>query len=152
MTLGVILGIVLAMVGLPGQPSEAALAEFDRIQQHIGRDVILVDTTGLVMEGRVVAATSSTLDLGFGAHVRSFPADGIARVDRQRDSPIDGLVKGLVIGAVMGALSRNARWTGALMSTYGGLGLALDANHQAREPIYRAPDPKRVTMQATIRW
>lgn len=152
MALGVIVGIVLTMVGLPAQLSDASLAEFDRLQRHLGRDVILVDTTGLVMEGRVLAATSSTLDLGFGPHVRSFSADAIARVDRQRDSPVDGLVKGLVIGALLGSLSGNGRWAAAMIGSYGALGFALDVGHQAREPIYRAPDPKTLKVGATIRW
>lgn len=152
MALGMIVGIVLTMVGLPAQLSDGALAEFDRLQRHLGRDVIVVDTTGLVIEGRVLAATSSTLDLGLGPHLRSFSAEAIARVDRQRDSPVDGLVKGLVIGALIGALSGNGKWAATSMASYGAFGFALDVGHHTREPIYRAPDPKTVKVGATIRW
>jgi len=153
MGLGVMIGIVLTIVGLPPHFMDpTALAQFDRLQRHIGRDVIVVDTTGIVMEGRVLAATSTRLDLGFGQHVRSFAADAITRVDRQRDSPLDGLIKGAVIGALLGSLSRDAQWALGMTAAYGGLGFALDVGHQAREPVYRAPDPKAVKIQATVRW
>ncbi len=152
MIYGAIIGIVLIIAGVPAHVSADTLAMFERLQRHVGRDVIVVDTTGMVMEGRVLAATSAKLDLGFGQHVRSFAPDVIARVDRQVDSPVDGFLKGLVIGALLGALSRDTEWALAMAAGYGGLGYVLDVGHQAREPIYRAPDPKGVKIQATIRW
>jgi hypothetical protein len=153
MGLGVLIGVVLTIAGLPGHLlNPDALADFDRLQRHIGRDVVVVDATGLVLEGRVIAATSTSLDVGFGQHLRSFSPEAIARVDRQVDSPLDGLIKGLIVGALLGSMARDAKWTLSMAAGYGGLGLALDVGHRAREPIYRAPDPKAVKIQAAIRW
>ncbi len=153
MVFGCIVGIVLTIAGLPGHFLDAdALASFDRLQRHLGREVVVVDATGLVLEGRVLPATKATLDLGFGQHVRHLAAEDIARVDRQRDSPLDGVLKGLVIGALLGSLFGDAKWMLGSAATYGGLGFALDVGHQAREPIYRALDPKAVKIQATVRW
>lgn len=153
MGVAAIVAIVLAIVGVPGAfVDEQALAAFDRVQRHLGQDVVVVDATGIVMEGRLLAATTTTMELGFGQHVRHLAAADIARVDRQKDSPLDGLVKGLVIGALLGSLSGDAKWALRSAVGYGGFGFVLDAGHQAREPIYRARDPKAMKIQATIRW
>lgn len=148
-----IVGIVLAIIGLPVHAvNPDGLAEFTRIQRYIGRDVVVVDGGGIVREGRIVGATDTTLELGFGPQKQLLAAADIARVDRPSDSPIDGLVKGGLVGALLGAISGNARWAATSAAMYGGLGFVLDARHTARTTIYRAPDPKAIEAKVTIRW
>lgn len=173
MGVAVIIGIVIGIVAVPTSTvSPEALAHFERLQQHVGRDVVVVDGAGIVLEGRLLAARDTEIDLGFGANVRPLAAASISRVDRQKDSWVDGLVKGLVVGALLGALSEDAHWTANSMAIYGGLGFLLDYRNDAREPIYRAlrlagasarsgqprvqsrgaRDPRAVQLNATIRW
>lgn len=152
MTVAVLLGIVLGIVAAPVSTVDAdALARFERLQRHIGRDVVIVDGPGIVMEGRLLAADDDTMNLGFGANIRHLAATDIVRVDRQTDSSIDGLVKGILVGALLGALSRDAGWTLRSAAIYGGVGFFLDARNRARQMIYRAPVPG-IQVAATVRW
>ncbi len=152
MTVWVVLGVVLAIVGLPSGLDADRLAAFERLQRHVNEEIVLVDGTGLVMEGRLLAATNTTLDVGFGQHVTHMAADNVARVDRKKDRPYDGLLKGLVIGALLGSLSGNGRWAANNAVSFGALGLVLDLGHHAREPLYRARDPKAPQISAVVSW
>lgn len=151
MTIWVVLGVVLAIAGLPNGFDADALAAFERLQRHIDEEIVLVDGTGLVMEGRLLSATNTTLDVGFGQHVRHLAADDVARVDRKKDRSIDGLIKGLVIGALLGSFGEG-RWFANNVATFGALGYVLDRGHNAREPLYRARDPKTPQISAVLRW
>jgi hypothetical protein len=153
MGVAAIIGIIIGIIAVPvGTVSPDALAEFERLKRHIGRDVVVIDGTGIVMEGRLLAARDTEIALGFGGRVQPLAAADIARVDRQKDSWVDGLVKGLVIGGLLGGITKDARWMANSMAIYGGLGFLLDYRHDAREPIYRARDPRAVQIGATVRW
>lgn len=148
-----IVGVVLAIIGFPAHlVDKDALAEFARVQRHVGRDVIVVDGGGIVREGRLLAVTDTTLELGFGQQKQLLVSSDIARIDRPNDSPIDGLVKGVLVGVLLGAIAGDARWAARSAAMYGALGFVLDARHTARQTIYRAPTPAAIKAQVTIRW
>jgi|SRR5690349_1419297 len=136
------------------------LEDFSRLARAIGKEVSIVEQSGVVREGIVEAATADAVTLRFGSAIQSFPRETVARAERTRDRSTDGALKGAIFGAVTGALTmrayqRHSEWLspGAdragmfLMhvASWSALGWVFDAVNTHREPIYRAPAPTPAT-------
>lgn len=147
MSLIVVPLVILAIVGPRPEPPPARLADFTRVATAVGADVVVVETDGLVREGRLVAADADSATLRFAAATRQIPRTAIASADRRRDGWKDGLIKGALLGLAVGVGFSQAYEDGgpryhAIASSvafYGAAGAALDAAQSHREPLYRAP-------------
>ena len=128
---------------------DARLADFSRMSRALNAEIALVGADGTVREGLLTAATPDQVTMRFAANDRSFARADIASAERLRDGRRDGLIKGMVFGAVTGLFAMQGldtaaqgivAWMGSI-AFYGGVGWAIDAAQDHREPIYRAPAP-----------
>jgi hypothetical protein len=135
---------IIVIILLPGFTSADALADFGRFAAAQGEEVAVVDMFGAERLGRIVAATDTSLTMGFGAGSHTFQRADVLKADRLRDSNVDGLLKGIAVGAIGGWLAAMdlgaARGFAGSIAVYGGIGLLLDHVNTNREPLYR-PKP-----------
>jgi hypothetical protein len=152
------IGLIVAIVGMPGPPLDPkALEDFARLQHEIGQRVYVTDHEGVERVGTLSAATVSDLTLDLGRHAQQMHADQIQAVDGYDDPITDGLVKGALIGGLLGLVAIQARgssggvWKPILggVAFYGGIGALFDRGHHARTPIYRTPP---ATIVVRLRW
>jgi hypothetical protein len=143
----VVFPLILLLTLAPSTPDAKKLADFSRMSKAIHMEVALIDSSGVIREGRLIAATADALTLATPSGQRSFQRAEIAGAERIRDGRRDGLIKGMVFGAVTGIFAVQglrtpaqgvAAWFGSI-AIYGGVGWALDAAQTHREPLYRAP-------------
>jgi hypothetical protein len=125
------------------------LEDFSNMSRAIGKEVSIVDQSGLVREGIVEAATADAVTLRFGSGTQSFPRATLASADRTRDRTTDGALKGAIFAAITGLLAVQGYPPGSdrggmfavHVATWTGIGWLFDAAQTHREPIYRAPAP-----------
>jgi hypothetical protein len=130
------------------------LEDFSRFSRLIGKEVSVVDRSGLVREGIVETVTADDVVIRLGASTRRMPRAEIAGAERLKDGRRDGAIKGAIFGAITGALAmrayhRHPEWlspsanrTGMFLlhvSSWSGLGWLLDAANTNREQFYRSP-------------
>lgn len=135
----VILPIIYLVSVFPADPSAEKLADFTRFARVQGEEIAVVDMFGAESLGRVVAASETSVTLGFGQGTREFDRTEVFKADRLRDGAGDGLVKGMLVGAVLGlAIGRSSGdYVFGSVGLYGGLGLMLDLANTNRSPVYR---------------
>lgn len=146
----IVLAVFMAFFSPFPYVDAAKLAEFDRLLDSVGAEVYVVDVNGSERVGRLVGASDSGLQLRVPAGDLLIDKHEISEVDRRRDSPWDGAIKGAFLAAVVGAIvapDHPKVWLSGL-AVYGGLGLALDAAVNARQPLYRA----RPGVTAKVTW
>ena len=125
------------------------LEDFSKVSRAQGKEVVVVDQSGLVRQGIVEAATEGAVTLRFGSSTQSFPRASVARVERLRDGSADGALKGAVLAAVVGVLvvqgyppgSDRGGMLAAHVATWAGIGWLLDATQTNRQTIFRAAAP-----------
>ena len=132
---------VIIVILLPGFTPAHTLADFARFGQAQGEEIAVVDMFGTERLGKVIAATDTSVTLGFGAATRTFDRGDVFKADRLRDGTRDGLFKGMAVGALVGWMAAmelgSARgFTGAI-GVYGGIGYLLDRANTNRAPLYR---------------
>ena len=130
------------------------LDDFSRLSRAIGKEVSIVDQSGLVREGVVEMVAADEVRLRFGSATQWLPIGVIASVDQLKDGRRDGAIKGAVFGAITGALtmysfhrhpewlSPNANRSGMSLlhvTTWSGIGWLVDAVNTSRKPLYRGP-------------
>lgn len=139
LSLPLLILILLLPESTPGQ-----LADFSRFARVKGEEVAVVDMFGAERLGRVIAATDTTVTLGFGTGSHTFDRVDVLKADRLRDGTRDGLIRGMAIGALVGwAVTREGGVAGgfaASVGVYGGLGFFFDYTNTDRAPLYR-PKP-----------
>ena len=132
-----------------GKAPESELVDFSRFAAAIGAEIAIVDREGIVREGVVTAASADDVTMSFSGTPKTFSRDVVASGERLRDGRRDGAIKGAVFGALVGLVmegyssggaSRAAGFVSAV-AIYSGIGWALDAAQNNREPIYRSPPP-----------
>ncbi len=126
------------------------LEDFKRISRVIGKEVSVVDRSGLIREGIVEAATADGVRLRVGSATEWLPRADIASAERMKDESSDGALRG-AIWALAVALIPNQDTTSAgdywrsvaiafVVFPIGGY--LLDAAESNRQPLYRAtPSP-----------
>ena len=132
---------LIFVILFPGYTPADKLADFTRFAAVQGEEVAVVDMFGAESLGKLVAASETSITLGFGNATRSFDREYVLKADRLRDGTVDGLVKGMVVGALMGwAASLQVAGSGPFFTSvaaYGGLGYVLDRAQTNRAPLYR---------------
>jgi hypothetical protein len=132
---------VIAVILLPGFTPAHTLADFARFAEAQGEEIAVVDMFGAERLGKVVAATDTSVTLGFGAATRTFDRADVLKADRLRDSARDGLFKGMAVGALVGWMAAmemgSARGFAGSISVYGSIGYLLDRANTNRAPLYR---------------
>jgi hypothetical protein len=141
-----ILPLIVGLIAVPTPgPSAARLADFTRLGGVEHEEVYVVDASGLERRLTVVEAGDAAVKFMVGQQQLEMSRDAILRVDRVRDSSLDGAIKGLLFGLLVGAAIEttlsdgNCRYLlqGAL--TYGSIGYLFDRGHTARQAVYRRP-------------
>jgi len=144
--------LLLFAIGPAPKASEATLADFSRFSKALNTAIALVDRDGTVREGILVASTIDDVTMRFGSGTKTFARADVMSAERLRDGRKDGAIKGAIFGALMGLLAaplyedgqQQAAGFVTAVALYGGIGWALDAAQNHREPIYRgtlAPAP-----------
>jgi hypothetical protein len=132
---------IVIVIMLPGFTSANALADFGRFAAAEGQEIAVVDMFGAERLGRLVAASDTSVTLGFGAGTHTFQRADVLKADRLRDSNVDGLLKGVAVGALVGWMAAldlgAARGFSSSIAVYGSMGLLLDHANKNREPLYR---------------
>jgi hypothetical protein len=138
-----IVPIMIVAIALPtGKIHAPVPSDFSRFAKHLGQQISLVDTDGIVREGVLTAATADGVQMDFGGGQKLFPRSDVVSAERLHDGSIDGAIKGAVFGAVMGLLVAPELSEGAFQyglattALYGAIGFALDAAQVNRQPIY----------------
>jgi uncharacterized protein YcfJ len=133
-----------------GKVPESQLLDFSRFTEAIGAEIAIVDREGIVREGVVTAASADDVTMSFSGTPKTFSREVVASGERLRDGRRDGLVKGAVFGALVGLVVMQGYSSGgasqaagfvSAVAIYSGIGWALDAAQNNREPIYRSPAP-----------
>jgi hypothetical protein len=141
-----ILPLLIGLIAVPSPgPSAARLADFTRLDGVEHEEVYVVDTSGLERRLTLVEAGDAAVKFMVGQQQLEIHRDAILRVDRVRDSSLDGAIKGMLFGLLVGAAIEsnvsdgNGRYLlqGAL--TYGGIGYLFDRGHTGRQAVYRRP-------------
>ncbi len=123
------------------------LEDFAGISRAIGKEVSVVQRSGLIREGIVEAVTADTVTLRVGSATERLPRADIASAERMKDESSDGAVKG-ALWALAVALIPNQGWSsggdylrGVAMAfvVLPAAGYLLDAMESNRQPLYRAP-------------
>lgn len=136
------------------------LEDFSRISRAIGKDVSVVDRSGLVREGIVEAVTTDGVRLRVGSATEWLPRADIASAERIKDESSDGAVRG-AIWALAVALIPNQGWTsggdylrGVAMAFIGfpTAGYLLDGAESNRQPLYQAPSTSSPTLKISFRF
>ena len=139
---------LLLLLFVPDHYSDAQLADFARLNKSVGTQIAIIDRDGVVREGLLAAATADALTMDFSGTTKTFSRDVIATAERLRDGRLDGTIKGALFGLLVGLYvaaevpgDDTARSVATGMAIYGGIGWALDAAQNHRQPLYRAPAP-----------
>ena len=150
--------LILMLLPTPGARAHE-LEDFSRFSRAIGKEVSLVDRSGLIREGILEAATADGVTLRFGSATESFPRAEVASAERVKDGRIDGSVKGALLGIVLTALAsqgydsttpRYVPWVS--IAAYTGVGYLLDAAEANRQPLYRAPSAPAPKLKVSVRF
>jgi hypothetical protein len=143
------------------------LEDFESFSRAIGKEISVVDRSGLIREGILEAATADVITLRLGSTTHSFPRAEVAGAEYMKDGRRDGAFKGAILGVITGALTlrdyhRNPEWLSPSanragmfllhVSTYSGLGWLLDATNTNRESLYRAPLASAPALKASWRF
>ena len=132
---------IIIVIMLPGFTSADALADFGRFAAAQGDEVAVVDMFGAERLGRIVAASDTSVTMGFGAGTHTFQRADVLKADRLRDGNLDGLLKGVAVGALVGWMAAmelgTARGFTGSIAVYGSIGLLLDHANKNREPLYK---------------
>ncbi len=140
------LPLVIGLMALPApSPSADRLADFTRLRDLAREEVYVMDTLGQERRLTILDAGDAAVTFLVGQRSLEMSRDLIVRVDRARDSNVDGVIKGVLIGLLIGSVAEgfesgsDGRYLlqGAL--TYGSIGYLFDRGHTARQPVYRAP-------------
>jgi hypothetical protein len=136
------LPLTILIIMFPGSTSAQALTDFSRFASAQGEEIAVVDMFGAERLGRVVAATETSVTVGFGAGTHTFDRADVLKADRLQDGTRDGVVKGMLIGALVGWAVANEVGTTAGgfavgVSVYGSIGYLLDRANTNRAALYR---------------
>lgn len=142
--------------------------DLSRFSRAIGREVSIVERSGLVREGVVETVTADEVVLRVGSSTQRLPGDAIARAALMKDGRRDGAIKGAIFGAITGAwamysyhrhpewINANANLPGMFLlhvTSWSALGWLLDAANTNRETFYQASAAVRKgTLQLSFRF
>lgn len=137
----------MLLIVLVPEPSARGhrIEDFSRFSQAIGKEVSVVDQSGLVREGTVESATGDGVALRISSARRWFPRAEVVSAQRLQDARIDGAIKGALIGTLLagvasqGCVSREQCPTWRVIGAFAAAGYVLDAAQSNRRPLYRAP-------------
>lgn len=140
---------LFVMVLVTSAAHAQGLDDFANMARAIGKEVAIVDQSGVVREGIVEAATAEAVTMRFGSGTQSFPRTALARAERTRDGSADGALKGAIFAAITGLMavqgyppgSDRAGMLAMHVAVWSGIGWMFDAAQTHREPIYRAAAP-----------
>lgn len=130
------------------------LEDFSGFLRAIGKEVSIVDRSGLIREGIVEAATADGVTLRVGSATRLFTRAEIASAERLKDDSSDGAVKGALVALAMilvpnqGGSSFTGYWRGVAL--FAAAGYLIDVSQSNRQPLYRAPSASPPTL--TVSW
>jgi hypothetical protein len=136
------------------------LEDFSNISRAIGKEVSVVDRSGLIREGILEAATADAVTLRVGSATQWLPRADVASAERMKDESSDGALRG-AIWALAVALIPNQGWTSAgdylrsvaiAFVVFPTAGYLLDAAESNRQPLYRAPSASSPTLKISFRF
>ena len=136
------------------------LEDFSNISRAIGKEVSVVDRSGVIREGIVEAATADAVTLRVGSVTQSFARAEVASAARTKDGRIDGAIKGALIGFVLYAVASKAcdaqpcpRPSRVPIAGLTAVGYVIDATEANGRPLYRAPAAAPMgTLQLSFRF
>jgi hypothetical protein len=136
------------------------IEDFKSFSRAIGKEVSLVDRSGVIREGIVEAATADAVTLRFGSATSSFLRAEIASAERLKDQSSDGAIKGALWGLLVIVLPNQgyasagdafaASWR--IVAGFTVAGYLLDAAQTHRQPLYRAPSASPPTLKVSLRF
>ena len=157
--MGYLIVPTLLLIFLPSPEQRAhRLEDFSRLSRAVGKEVSLVDRSGLIHEGIVEAATVDGVTLRVGSATVSFPRAEVASAERVKDGRIDGAIRGALIGAVLtglgsqGCVSATACPFWRPVAVYAVAGYLLDASESNPQPLFRAPSASAATLKVSFRF
>ena len=136
------------------------LEDFSNMSRAIGKEVSIVDRSGLIREGIIEAATADAVTLRIGSASQRLLRADIASAERMKDESSDGARRG-AIWALAVALIPNQGWTSAgdylrgvaiAFVFFPTAGYLLDAAESNRQPLYRAPSASSPTLKVSFRF
>jgi hypothetical protein len=136
------------------------LEAFLNISRAIGKEVSVVDRSGLIREGILEAATADAVTLRVGSATQWLLRADIASAERMKDESSDGALRG-AIWALALALIPNQGWESAgdylrsvaiAFVVFPTAGYLLDAAESNRQPLYRAPSASSPTLKVSWRF
>ena len=132
------------------------LEEFSNISRAIGKEVSVVDRSGLIREGIVEAATADQVTLRVGSAMQSFARAEIASAERMKDESSDGAIKGALWGLALILVPNQGgfSFTGyaGAVAVFAAAGYLIDAGESNRQPLYRAPSASAPTLKLSWRF
>ena len=132
------------------------LEDFSGFSRAIGKEVSVVDRSGLIREGIVEAATADDVQLRFGSATQWFPRAEIASAERLKDESSDGAVKGALWGILLGLMPNQGGGSFAqywqTVALFAAAGYLFDAMETNRQPLYRAPSASAPTLKVSFRF
>lgn len=144
----------------PAAVSAQQLSSFERLHLWVrpGDTLVVTDTRGNSIQGKVESLSAASLRLITRSGVREFAEKDVVEIQRRKGDPLgDGAKRGFVLGAVTGFVvalavkgaKDEAPLAGAVgFGIYGaGIGVGIDALKKSNQTIYRAPgasNPARV--------
>jgi hypothetical protein len=138
--------LVIGVITLPApSPSDERLADFARIRKAVDEEVYLVDSAGQERRVTILQAGDRAVTVLVGQQSVQMSRDAVVRVERMRDTNVDGVIKGALLGLLVGlaieanAPNGNGRFLLQGVLTYGGLGYLFDRGNVSRQPLYKAP-------------
>jgi hypothetical protein len=141
-----VLTLIVIAAAAPAAHAQA-VEDFAVLTRAIGKDVSVVDRSGLTREGVIDTVTADGVSLRVGSGQLWLARDEIASAERMKDDSGDGALKGLIWAVVL-ALVPNQGYssTGDYLQGVAGMlvilptvGYLLDAANTERQPLYRAP-------------
>ena len=150
-----VLPVLFVLFGATPYAHAQGLADFKSFSRAIGKEVSIVDRSGLINEGVLEAVTVDAVTLRVGSATQSFPRAEIASAERMKDQRLDGAAMGAVVGFALAFLTSAECSTCPLWhSAVGGAaaGFLIDAAESNREPLYRASPASAPTLRVSWRF
>jgi hypothetical protein len=153
--------LALFVLCVAAPPAHAqGLEDFARFSRAIGKEVSVVDVSGLVREGVVEAVTADEVALRVRSGTLRIPRADVVSAERLKDESSDGAYKGALWALLLalvpnqGATSvgQHLRAAGVTVVVFATIGYVLDASEVNRQPLYRAPATTAPAITFSVRF
>ena len=120
-------------------PSMVTAQNMQSLGSARGHQVAVIDADSREWQGRLLEIAKDVIVVEVQSTPRTFELVAVKRVDAHGDRIVDGAIKGALFGALIGMVVLGPRHALPAATTYGLIGLGLDALNNCHHTVYRAP-------------